>query len=849
MPSLPADCVDTMLFNLLCILTVNMTDQERRSGRNKKPTERYIGWYGFRMLMASRTKQIQSHQLKLSLSTDIAVSGSLPTVPDEVPENQSPVTDVVASGSLRTFPFGNDQVTDVQGDGEEIHSPLEYSDNSDYAADMECDISSDDRYRSTVRNKIRRATGYTILKRRRHELRKKFLSFSPPPERKIFRRLIIPDDSDEDCEGDYENSADLATETISVSEGAKEHARCRKRLRNGSMWKRNVQKRARIEGKEYTAANGKCVPAKFPKLDESLCTHKCRLNCGGNISNDMRSQIFTEYYAMSHEAQNAHLFACLKCSPPKSALLNTDRPRGITVRYTVTSGGSTISVCKKAFMNLFLISQSKVDHIVQQARSGQAAARPSLRGKHDNRPNRISQQKIEEVKEHINLYPAERSHYSRHRNPNRMYLASTLTISDMFRHYQTWTAERGVVAVSSAAYRKIFNTQFNLGFGSPRSDVCSRCEADRVDGKSSEHVQLAEAAFSQQKLDRAEARENEGVHYITFDMQKTMPLPKLAVSKAFYLRQIWLYNTGVHVIDQKKERCFFHIWTEDAGGRGVSEVISCLVAFFQVSGISGGRLRAWSDSCAGQNKNNIMINFWQYVIARKLFTSIEHKFPEPGHSFLDSDRDFAHVEALVRRRENIYTVDEYCDILNNSTRAHRCVVTRMNDKMCDLSTIKAIAGNSKVATNSDGNRVQLRDKVRWIKVQQFGSYQYKHSFSDGEPWKEVILTTDACPADSETNAFLQIPVLAAAKHKIKNAKVNDIKKQLEFIPSIYRGYYNKVIQEHEDDGDAEVDSDDDDEENTTTLQEDSSAVVCAAISRTFLCKSFSNIPIALACVL
>jgi len=63
MPSFPTDCVDTMLFNLLCILTVNMTDQECRSGRNKKPTDRYIGWYGFRMLTASRTKQIQSQQL------------------------------------------------------------------------------------------------------------------------------------------------------------------------------------------------------------------------------------------------------------------------------------------------------------------------------------------------------------------------------------------------------------------------------------------------------------------------------------------------------------------------------------------------------------------------------------------------------------------------------------------------------------------------------------------------------------------------------------------------------------------------------------------------------------------
>ena len=108
---------------------------------------------------------------------------------------------------------------------------------------------------------------------------------------------------------------------------------------------------------------------------------------------------------------------------------------------------------------------------MKQARSGQAAAHPSLTGKHNNRPNRISQLKIDKAKEHINLYNVEPSDYSRHHNTNRMYLASTLTIFDMFRHYQAWAGERGIVAVSWAAYRKVFNIYFNLAFGSPHSDV------------------------------------------------------------------------------------------------------------------------------------------------------------------------------------------------------------------------------------------------------------------------------------------------------------------------------------------------------------------------------------------
>ena len=93
------------------------------------------------------------------------------------------------------------------------------------------------------------------------------------------------------------------------------------------------------------------------------------------------------------------------------------------------------------------------------------------------------------------------------------------------------------------------------------------------------HKALAEAPFQQQKLDRAEARNEELTYFITYDMEMTLSLPKLTVSKAFYLRQLWLYNTGVHLISKDKEGVFFHVWTEDQGGRGVKEVTSCLLSF------------------------------------------------------------------------------------------------------------------------------------------------------------------------------------------------------------------------------------------------------------------------------
>jgi len=55
----------------------------------------------------------------------------------------------------------------------------------------------------------------------------------------------------------------------------------------------------------------------------------------------------------------------------------------------------------------------------------------------------------------------------------------------------------------------------------------------------------------------------------------------------------------------------FKIWTENEAGRGCEEVANALVSFLESSAVSGCHLIAWSDSCAGQNKNFAVICLWQ----------------------------------------------------------------------------------------------------------------------------------------------------------------------------------------------------------------------------------------------
>jgi hypothetical protein len=114
-------------------------------------------------------------------------------------------------------------------------------------------------------------------------------------------------------------------------------------------------------------------------------------------------------------------------------------------------------------------------------------------------------------------------------------------------------------------------------------------------------------------------------------------------------------------------------------------------------------------------------------------------------------------------------------------------------------------------------KIELRDKVKWIKITELDFFEYKHSFDDDEPWKKAVLTSGTF-SSSSSDAVADIPVLPSSFRQIKAAKVADIKKQIQFIPSIYRGYYESVIKN--------VDSCND-EDVEVNESEDSASEVCA----------------------
>ena len=117
-----------------------------------------------------------------------------------------------------------------------------------------------------------------------------------------------------------------------------------------------------------------------------------------------------------------------------------------------------------------------------------------------------------------------------------------------------------------------------------------------------EHQYVANLARSKMKADMEVSKKEQSIECLTFDLQKTLPLPRLATNIIFYKRQLWVYNLGVHSAKRNQGNCM--IWVEGEAGRGAQEVGSCLYKYI-INNVGAGieELRLWSDSCGGQNRN------------------------------------------------------------------------------------------------------------------------------------------------------------------------------------------------------------------------------------------------------
>ena len=271
-----------------------------------------------------------------------------------------------------------------------------------------------------------------------------------------------------------ENNESLESNNITIEQNVDQSVkRGRKRSRNEDEWKKNITKRRRNQGKSYTAKSGKSVKARVMR---KACGHKCKFSCNNKFSEEAREKVFHQYWAIgdiSKQRQFLIKFAQRKLKSRGSS--ENNRKHSITYTLPNLQTGETHRVCKTFFLNTLDVSHQRVSTAHSKQEHLPGVVNNDRRGKMPgSRSNKISEEQLSLVREHIKSFQTIESHYCR-KDSNRKYLDPDLSLKKMYELYCKWCATEGTKPVLLHKYREIFNTEFNLGFFQPKKDQCDFC--------------------------------------------------------------------------------------------------------------------------------------------------------------------------------------------------------------------------------------------------------------------------------------------------------------------------------------------------------------------------------------
>ena len=495
--------------------------------------------------------------------------------------------------------------------------------------------------------------------------------------------------------------------------------------------------------------------------------------------------MFDDFWGLGdYDAQNYNLLQSIQLLPKKSQKIrNADEktkphPKNYTRCYKLNG----VVVCKNVFEKTFGISSGRISRLLKKKVENVVVPKDQ-RGKHTNHPGVATELK-ESLLQLIEKIPKYKSHYKE--VSDTRYLSPGVHKIDVYELWKNECIARNLQPIPSYEWFVTYwKANFDLKVHKPATDTCSKrdelANSGKLDELKSHHFE-AKKARQEFKEDAAEP------FTLTFDMQKTMPLPHLQTSKIFYLRQLWMYNLGIHHTFTKQGHMF--CWTEGSAKRGSNEVGSCLKKFIYENCTEWPRIILWSDGCGGQNKNiNITSLFISIVNDPALkVEEIVHKFMWSGHSYLPNDIDFSHIERKKKDAIAITNPSQYISLMKSAKKHRPFKVHQMqSNDFLDVSQLAANFQKPKLDDQNQQVKIQRMHEMSFKKG-VFG-YQYRCSFH--EPLDAAHTVTMQKKRGQKSNVST-ISVLYPNGVPISVKKYQNLQELLKYIPPIDQEFYKAL---------------------------------------------------------
>ncbi|XP_053386206.1 uncharacterized protein LOC128550688 [Mercenaria mercenaria] len=485
---------------------------------------------------------------------------------------------------------------------------------------------------------------------------------------------------------------------------------------------KNIRKKLRLSGAEYTSADGK---PKAARSVEPVDCSKCRQKCDTKITTEQRQQLFESFWLLSsYERQKNYVCKQVEETDTKTYLDKDGKPnkkrKQVSRKFYFEIESKKCSVCKTFFMKTLSIGKAYIDHALKNKKDGHFTG-SDLRGKHEPH-NKLSPSRIDAVKKHIESFPRIDAHYVRNET-KRQFLGPHLTLPRMYDLYLEECKKNKTKPVLLERYRNVFNTNYNLSFHVPKKDQCNTCNqyytAQREGKMTNEqqnvfdkHQQRKKRSREEKAKDKQKCESQSNIHVACFDLQSVLYVPCSLVSLMYYMRELCCYNLTFYSYGDKQGTCF--VWSEVHAKRGASEVATCLKLHLQSLPAESDHVVLYSDACDGQNRNKIIAScLLHFVNTIPNIKIIDHKFLESGHTQMEVDSMHAAVE-FAKKKTMIFVLSQWDTVIHMARRKKPYKVLPL--KYTDIIDFKQFQSNStKVQKKSETGTKVLWSKMKWLR--------------------------------------------------------------------------------------------------------------------------------------
>lgn len=311
---------------------------------------------------------------------------------------------------------------------------------------------------------------------------------------------------------------------------------------------------------------------------------------------------------------------------------------------------------------------------------------------HDGRGKKTKQLMAERAKQnkiliekHVEKFLPTISHYARANCPNRRYLVPELSIKYMWKNFRETNN-----FIEYNLYRKVFSSM-NIGFGSPSTDLCAKCEKQRLHKKHhpeseeceqcqsfENHKQAYTTIRADYERDKTTEIPDNTIIY-TVDMQQVILLPKMELKQAFFTSRLVVFNETFAPLNNGEKNLIL-LWHEGISGRGASDVASTFYKVIKNAPDEIDKFVFWTDNCAAQNKNWLLFGVLSSVVnANWGPKTITMKYLESGHTFMKADSVHGNIGKKMKCNSNIYDYQELKKLITSATTKNIVVDMLIND--------------------------------------------------------------------------------------------------------------------------------------------------------------------------